>query len=375
VASAAYLSGVDRILPTLAGRRREPIVLGYHRVVDDFAGEAAFSFPAMLVSRRMLESHLDWIARRFQVVSLDDLRASVESPHRSARPVAAITFDDGYRDVYEHAVPLLLKKGLPAAVFVTTNYVGTAAAHPHDELYLLLARAGERWRSFPHELCRVLNALQLPLTPSALADATRSVHGALRTLLTTLAQRDVRRVIDALAGAVGLLEAMPSGFRAMTWEMVRDMSRRGFVIGSHTKTHRLLTNEDDATIVEEIRGSQHVLARQLGRAITSFSYPDGRFDAAVVRAVAGDGYQIAVTTCRHRDGQHPWLTVPRLMLWERSTVDAGGRFSPAIMSGQIAGLFRGSACGQRHFATPTATHSYGERHTGPSRYQRTVPLF
>jgi peptidoglycan/xylan/chitin deacetylase (PgdA/CDA1 family) len=375
VATAAYLSGADRLLAALAERRREPIVLGYHRVVDDFASEAACSFPAMLVSRRMLERHLDWIGRRCHVVSVDDLRTCVESPRRSARPVAAITFDDGYRDVYEHAMPLLVKKGLPAAVFVTTNYVSTADVHPHDQLYLLLVRASKQWDSFSHELCRLLGALHAPLSPVAFADASRSVHGALRMLLTTLPQREVRRVIDALDRSVGLAEPMPSGFRAMTWEMVRDMSRRGFVIGSHTQSHCLLTNEDRATVAEEISSSQRVLEEQLGRRVTSFAYPDGRFDTAAVRAVADGGYRIAFTTCRHRDAEHPWLTVPRMLLWERSTVDSGGRFSPAIMSGQIAGLLPSSACGQRHDATPVASESYGERDTGPSRYQRTAPFF
>jgi peptidoglycan/xylan/chitin deacetylase (PgdA/CDA1 family) len=315
----------------------------------------------------MLECHVDWLGRRFNVVSVDDLRSSLESPKRSARPLAAITFDDGYRDVYEHAMPLLVKKGLPAAVFVTTSYVSTAGAHPHDQLYLLLARASKRWRSFSEDLRRLLGSLHLPLSPMALADASRSVHGALRTLLTTLPARDVRRVIDALDGSVGLAGPMPSGFRAMTWEMVRDMSRRGFVIGSHTKSHRLLTNEDSAAVAEEIGDSQRVLDAKLGRAVTSFAYPDGRFDASVVRAVANGGYRIAFTTCRHRDAQHPWLTVPRLLLWERSTVDQGGRFSPAIMSAQITGLFSVSACRQRHDARPAASRSYGERDTGPSR--------
>ena len=59
----------------------------------------------MLTSRRMLEAQLDWIGRRFRFVSLDELGAQLGGRARPAAPLAAVTFDDGYRDVYEHGVP------------------------------------------------------------------------------------------------------------------------------------------------------------------------------------------------------------------------------------------------------------------------------
>jgi peptidoglycan/xylan/chitin deacetylase (PgdA/CDA1 family) len=348
IASAAYVSGADRMLAALAGRSREPLVLGYHRVVADFPAEAACCFPSMLVSRGMLERHLDWIAMRFHVVRLDELRTRAECG-RERRPLAAITFDDGYRDVYEHAFPLLMRKGLPATVFVTTSHVGTPAVHPHDKLYLLLARAALRWRSFSDELLRVLRSLGLPLAPTTLTAAARSAGAALRTLLTMLPQRDVHRVIEALEAQQGLSGPTPIGFRSMTWDMLRDLSRCGIAIGSHTKTHTLLTNEDRARAADEISDSARALGDGLQQPPTAFSYPDGRFDAAVVGMVARAGYRVAVTTCRHRDATHPWLTVPRLMLWERSSIDTRGRFSPAVLSGQVSGLFdRAGACAQRH---------------------------
>jgi hypothetical protein len=148
LASAAHASGADRLAAVLTARHRNAVVLGYHRVVEDFAREASYSFPSMLISRRMLERHLDWIGRRYQVVGLEELRSRFVTRARTERPIAAITFDDGYRDVYEQAFPLLIRKGVPATVFVATNYVGTAGVLPHDRLYLLLARASHRWRSF-----------------------------------------------------------------------------------------------------------------------------------------------------------------------------------------------------------------------------------
>ena len=72
-ASLLHRTGADQLVGLLAGSRRAPLVLGYHRVVEDFEASSRTSVPAMLVSRRMLERHLDWIGRRFRFVSLDEL--------------------------------------------------------------------------------------------------------------------------------------------------------------------------------------------------------------------------------------------------------------------------------------------------------------
>src|SRR5580658_8589077 len=92
-------AGLDHMLGPLAG----PLVIGYHRVVEDFAASAENSIPSMLVSRQMLERHLDWLGRQFRFVSLDELGARLDRNDGSDDPIAAVTFDDGYRDFYDQA--------------------------------------------------------------------------------------------------------------------------------------------------------------------------------------------------------------------------------------------------------------------------------
>src|SRR5439155_656683 len=108
-----------------------------------------------------------------------------------------------------------------------------------------------------------------------------------------------------------------------------EMHRAGLAIGSHTKRHVLLTNEAPGVTVDEIAGSRRDLERGLGAPVRYFAYPDGRFNSAVVSAVADAGYQLAVTACGHRESGYPLLTVPRRLLWEHATVDAALRFSPS----------------------------------------------
>jgi peptidoglycan/xylan/chitin deacetylase (PgdA/CDA1 family) len=338
-AGALHWSGADRWIAAGTGAGRTPLVIGYHKVVEDFAASAARSMAPLLISVRTLERHLDWIGRRFEFVTLDDVAAAVEGRRRFDRPVAAITFDDGYRDVHEHALPLLVRKGIPAAAFVPTDLVGTGRLLLHDELYHLLSAAFSSGRR-----ARVVELLA-PLAIFPAGDA----FGTMRVLLETLPQAELRRIVKALRAEVEIPQAALAEARLLDWEMLRDMSRKGMAIGAHTRTHPFLTNETWEKTVDETAGARREAERALGTKVEHFAYPDGRFDASVVRAVAAAGYRAAYTTCRHRDALHPALTVPRRSFWENTCLDALGRFSGALMSCQVSGAFDFVApCTQLH---------------------------
>lgn len=333
-----------------AGSRNVPLVIDYHRVVEDFAAAAQHTVPAMLISAQMLERQLDWIGRRFHFVSLDELASQLERGERFNRPVAAITFDDGYRDVYDNAFPLLKRKGIPAGVFVVTGLIGAPDVHIHDKLYLLLAGAFSRWRPGPREVARFLVDLGIRLPEIArIGKAARTPTAVARAMLDGLPQVVITRVIDGLERKIGIEEGALRGLEPLTWEMLAEMQSAGMTIGSHTKTHALLTNESRQKVLDETAGSRRALESRLGITIDHFSYPSGRFDRGVVSAVAAAGYRFGYTTCEHRERNLPLLTVPRKVFWQNTCLDAFGRFSTAMMSCQVAGMFNFlTPCRQDH---------------------------
>src|SRR5207247_10413954 len=93
--------------------------------------------------------------------------------------------------------------------------------------------------------------------------------------------------------------------RPLSGDQFSEMHRGGLSIGSHTRRHVLLTNEAPGVTVDEIGGSRRDLERGLGAPVRYFAYPDGRFNSAVVSAVADAGYQLAVTACGHRESGYP----------------------------------------------------------------------
>jgi peptidoglycan/xylan/chitin deacetylase (PgdA/CDA1 family) len=156
-------------------------------------------------------------------------------------------------------------------------------------------------------------------------------------VLPELAMADVRRLMDGIEASVG------NGFAEMpptlTWPMLAEMRRAGWTIGSHTRSHVSLPAESPETVADELEGSRAVIEQHLGEPVRHFAYPGGQFTPAVVDAVAQAGYEFAYTACTHGDERNPALTIERLILWEGSSTDARGRFSPAILNCQAHGLW------------------------------------
>src|SRR5207253_2234544 len=126
--------------------------------------------------------------------------------------------------------------------------------------------------------------------------------------------------LDALRENANLDRDILARFRSVSWDMVLRWQRAGMTVGSHTRTHALLTNETDEDVWEEVRRSRCDLERRLGTRVRHFAYPDGRFNAAALDAVHRAGYRYAYTTCSHRDARRPLLTIPRRILWEHSAI-------------------------------------------------------
>jgi peptidoglycan/xylan/chitin deacetylase (PgdA/CDA1 family) len=354
--SAALLSAtrLDRALAACTGARRRPLILGYHRVVPEFRPDPALSIPSMNISAATLEAHLDWVARRYDIVSLDEMGHRLEAGEETPRPLAAVTLDDGYRDGHDVAFPLFRRKGIPAAFFLVTDLVGTPEIPIYDRVYYQLARGYAREHRFPKMVGAVLDALHLAARGRERLLRAPIAYDALQELVELVSRAELRVLADAMEAEEPMPPDTVASLRCVDWSMVRRMAAAGMTFGSHTRTHVLLNCEDAQVVRDEAIGSKRRLEAELGAPVRHFAYPAGQFDPAAVQAVAAAGYRYAFTICRHTDAAHPLLTIPRKVLWERSCVDGAGRFSPAILSAQVDGLYDllSPPCALDHGAKP-----------------------
>ena len=136
---------------------------------------------------------------------------------------------------------------------------------------------------------------------------------------------------------------------SLTWPMIIEMHRAGIIIGSHTRRHVSLPAESMDTVVAELDGSKRAIERHIGAPVPHFAYPGGQFTPREVEALERAGYRFGYTACPHQDSRHPTLTIERLLLWEGSSVDGDGQFSPPFFA------VRFTICGRRRGPAPGST--------------------
>lgn len=129
------------------GSRQRIVVLLYHRVSDELRD-------SLTVGVEQFDAQMEWLGRHHQVVSIADVVRGKGVARDAARPVVAVTFDDGYLDNYEHAVPILLRHRIPAAFFVSTGLIGRDEGFPHD-----LKRLGRALPTMNWDQLREMHAL------------------------------------------------------------------------------------------------------------------------------------------------------------------------------------------------------------------------
>ncbi|MFN0085101.1 MAG: polysaccharide deacetylase family protein [Blastocatellia bacterium] len=266
--------------------RRQPLILTYHRFSDgeeeDRTSSSAFA------------EQLDYLAAHYQVLPLGQLVAEMNSPApraRAGKGMAAITIDDGYRDSYEIAYPLLRRRNLPATVFVVTEFADRHCWIWTDKARYLCTRASSQWLTT--RIGDQESWLELGDDASRRRTALR-----LNGLLKKLPEEAKESALDRLAVTLGvpLPQSPPEDLRSITWDQAREMDRNGVEIGSHTRTHPILTNINDEQLRRELHESRLRLEEVLGRRVEQFCYPNGDNDDRVQREVARAGYRIAVTT-------------------------------------------------------------------------------
>src|SRR5947207_1182660 len=202
---------------------------------------------------------------------------------------------------------------------------------------LLPAHTRGRARRFCCRGQRVHECLSLSVI-TALLRTSREARGALNRVaekddqpfavmtafLNTVPRQELEDAVSALESRISIEPDVLDEFAPLSWDMVETLYRGGMTIGSHTKSHTLLTTESAETVNRELIESKQVLEARLNAPITHFAYPDGRFTPDIVHAVGRAGYQFAYSICKSADPNRPLLTIPRKVLWERSCLDPYG---------------------------------------------------
>jgi peptidoglycan/xylan/chitin deacetylase (PgdA/CDA1 family) len=302
--------------PFIKKRRSGSVqILIYHRV-NDQKDQFFPATPTNVFSRQM-----EYLAHNFNICSLEnaiDMMRNKDIPDNAV----VVTFDDGYKDNYTTAFPILKSYSIPATIFLTTNAIDSERVLWHDRVF----------SAFRETRVSLLEEFGDPLIRHPLRTLEEKLYAQQDVLKFLWSLSDHERLfwIDRLMERLRVLDQKSVPDLMLTWDEVRIMYQNGLSFGSHTVTHPILSRLSMDNIRSEIYESKKSMEVNLQTSIKTFAYPNGKqdnYNTITKQIVKEAGYICALTTIfgANQDDQD-LFELRRATPWDEDIAAFGARF-------------------------------------------------
>ena len=288
------------------------------------------------VTPRFLRATLAHLkSRNIDIITMDEMHDRLRNGN-FARQFACFTFDDGYRDNRDHALPVMREFAAPFTVYVTSDFAEGTGRLWWVALERVIAQATS---------IEVKMGAATTRFDTKTAAAKQAAFDRLHDWLRSLPEHDLRREVSALCARHGVDEAAICRDLCMSWDELKPFAADPLVtIGAHTITHSNLANQSEEVAREELTVSRARIEEKLQRPVLHLAYPYGDRLAAGPREfalAATAGYKTAVTTrpgMMFPESAGHLIALPRVSL-NGNYQDA--RVLPVLTSGAATAMWNG----------------------------------
>ena len=264
-------------------------VLKYHSIQDNREEVDESIGGGLVVPTAVFRKQMEIIARKFNVVSMDDVIDFLKDGKRLPRRPVAITFDDGYADNFAIAAPILDDLGLPATFYITVGSAGKKKVPWFIRLrHATRTTTLKEWKDPDNGvICHFKNR----------EDRLFAMRYVCKKC-AKLGKFFLEEVVMGIEKGLGVDEFVPRERLFMSWEEIRKLHKAGHIIGSHTLSHMNVAYLEDDDLAVEIDESKRILEKELMRTVIHFSYPnpalDLHFTYRTMNVVQKAGYETSV---------------------------------------------------------------------------------
>ena len=259
-------------------------ILIYHKISPD-----AHPFFRPL-DPALFEKQIAFLRDSYNILNLQELVERSQHGEIPERAVA-ITFDDGYRDNYTWALPVLKKYSVPATLFVTTGAIGNRQVLWYDRIF-------DAFRYATTKRAHLRNLKEFEVDLDSEASAKRSLELTIRRA-KQLAGGARLKLVEEIEQTLQPDLRSNSRVPMLSWDEIREMQQAGVRFGSHTVTHPILSRVEKAQLKMELTESKMELEAHLKMPVVGFAYPNGQpsdYNEDVKKLLWEAGYLYAVTT-------------------------------------------------------------------------------
>ncbi len=285
-----YQGGAFKLFSFRKTLRYVPILM-YHGIRREQDNELPKKNFEKHIDSQTFIDHLQILKKYCNPISISELFAEKKLP---ANPVV-ITFDDGYKNNYDVAFPLLLEYQVPATVFVTTGFVDRTHFLWTDRLEYMVVHSARN-----DTISLQGGALILRMDDEREKIKTFSL---VKEKLKNYNEEDRLEALENIEYELGTSYEwvqVPSELMPLSWDEIREMKNSGLVeIGSHTVSHPILSRCSGERQLYELATSKDRISEELGGDCMLFAYPNGRhidYTRNTIRILKECGYKIALTT-------------------------------------------------------------------------------
>lgn len=290
--------------------RPQGVILMYHSVADPPIDPWALS-----VSSPHFTQQLQMLQQHAHPLSLGEYLQRAQSGNIPSRAIV-ITFDDGYLNNLEYALPLLERYGIPATIFIATGYLGSRHPFWWDQLTRILLQTS----ALPQTLSLAIDGVSCfwqlressdyrPLEQARHASWTydqqpptirHAIYLDLWQRLCVIDRGERQQVLSRLTAWAGLAPDDRTPQHPLSPHEVQRLHRSNLItIGAHTVTHAPLSILPPHTQRNEIRRSKEDLEQLIGAPVDFFAYPHGDFDHITTTIVRETGFVAACCSSPH----------------------------------------------------------------------------
>lgn len=263
-----YYLGLCYILKFI--NRKKIRVLMYHGV-DDWQTDFISDDPASVISVKNFEKQIKYLSKSYNVISIRDLITYMKKKTPFQSNSVVITFDDGLKNNFDNAFPILQKYNAKATIFLMTDYIDTLKIHWSNKFYYFINKAGlgKFVKEFKEEFSTYSNSIE--------KIGRKNITEYVVFILKYKVDDNIRKkFIQDLYHKFGIkINKDEIKDLYLSWKEIRKMADAGISFGSHTSTHPVLSILDYRKAEKEIAGSKKDIEARLNKKINLFAYPYG----------------------------------------------------------------------------------------------------
>lgn len=271
------------------------LIVTYHSVIPASKRFKEFDY-RNCVSAETFDSLISLLKKDYDIITMAKAEVNLAQNRLDGRQ-AVITFDDGFRNNFLYAFPILQKHHVPAAFYLTTSFIGKRELLWTEKInHLIMGSRLQQLELILDKPCR------FDLTDEK---AKRSASIQIRTFLKNSDRSKKEEVLDQLmqyfSGDHDIIEHDADRYEFLSWDEVRIMQQAGMEIGSHTHRHNTLNMLSEEDSFSELRDSKAAIEKEVGIACNLFSYPNGEsgnYKSVHIEQLQALGYTSAVTQIR-----------------------------------------------------------------------------